>query len=835
MRLLRTLRRHPLWERTPGVSILLTIITALPPILGYRLWARVWHGGPPNSWDGVGHYGIAQIYTESIFPDTFGWTNSYFCGMPFPNFYPPVFYWCVALLHHTHVLSFDTAFKCVVGLPVLLTPPLMWLLGWKLSRHSRLVATAVGLATVLLLVDTRFMAALPAGLDYFSTFQIGLYTQSLGFLLLISWYVLYCSPRWGRLKFAAATLLLALTVLANFFNAVTTTIFIAATLIYDVALYYRAAGTGQQREVRRAFLARLFSPLVAACLTLFWLVPMISEYEYFVTRPYIIEAGQLISFGLWVWYALALVGGLLWLRQPTSATWPYLMTCLTLAVAVLCAATIAPRWFPLQSPRFLATLNFILAMPVGQALAAGFRGLARILGDISTTGQQLTLRNVRFTATMTIVLLLLFALGMSKPPWDYSFYLPESKGSIDEILGFARQHRDGRYMVEVTNPKLSKDWATNSFDARAINSYLGAQGNETLGGIFREASPQSLFSLPAVDALSDHHDSFGISSMLADDLDFAGQPLRRHVERARLLGLRYMVIRTPAIKERVAREIPVGARYDFGDWTIFELPGGPAARLSVLPYKPALVMSSFTVKSRRRNEMSFIRLAEEQFADNWFDVLLVRSPEPKIDRLGNLANFGALILDTYDYDDETVAFERLREFAQHGVLILLASESDLFKRISAAPSDFPLLRIVERSAMEPGEALEATEPTCPYQDSPLRQQWAAVRRALENNKAATNIPQTAITYEFKPSGLTINSNSEYHQSGIPVLINTTFHPNWRRSDGGAIYAATPFYTLTFIHQPAHLNFERRWYDFIALWASAATLITLCLYACGEPA
>src|SRR5688500_6329446 len=55
--------------------------------------------GAPRAWDGTGHFAVAQIYDKSIFPDTFGWIPSFFAGMPFPNFYPPMFFWIVSLLH----------------------------------------------------------------------------------------------------------------------------------------------------------------------------------------------------------------------------------------------------------------------------------------------------------------------------------------------------------------------------------------------------------------------------------------------------------------------------------------------------------------------------------------------------------------------------------------------------------------------------------------------------------------------------------------------------------------------------------------------------------------
>ena len=96
-------------------------------VLTHNLVRNVINTGPPRSWDGTGHFAVAQIYDSTIFPDTFGWIDAYFAGMPFPNFYPPLFFWLVALLHHTHLFSFLAAFKFMVLAPILIMPALMWL------------------------------------------------------------------------------------------------------------------------------------------------------------------------------------------------------------------------------------------------------------------------------------------------------------------------------------------------------------------------------------------------------------------------------------------------------------------------------------------------------------------------------------------------------------------------------------------------------------------------------------------------------------------------------------------------------------------------------------
>lgn len=802
-------------------------------MLSRHLWAEVWSGVRPRAWDGAGHYAVAQIYSQSIFPETFGWTHAYFAGMPFPNFYPPLYYWLIALLQGSHLFTFGAAFKLVTFVPVLLMPAAVWLLCRALTDESRLASVAAALGAVALLLDERLLFPLPAGLDYFSTFQIGLYTQPLGFVLLAAWYALYAETRQRPWRIVLSGLLLALTALANFFGAATAAVFVLTTATADAVRYWRTNDPEDVSAARRTLLGHVVSPALAFCLTLFWVVPMIGQYGYFVTKPYVIEANQLVTPYLLIWYALAAVGFVLWLRRPNGAAWPYTTACVVLAAFAVFAAVLSPGWFPLQAPRFLTTLNLLLTVPAGLSLAAGFRRLAALLGETGGKTRRLSLGRARYATALVLLLLCLCVLAAPAPRWGNAraFYRENEKGEIGEILAFASEHRDGRYLVEVINPTLTPAYADASFDARALNAYLGAQGNQTLSTVFHEASPNALFTLPAINALSSSPDSFGISSALADDLDFAAQPLAQHIERARLLGVKYVVTRTPAMRERLSGEAAaalIAARHEFGWWSVLELKGDPAPRAQALAYRPALVVSALTLKLRRSNEWSFTRLAEEQFADGWFEVLLACSNERKIERLRGLEQFGALIIDEYVYDDEARAYEVLKRFAQDRQLILLSDDSGLFRRVSSSRAEFPKLTIVERPETDRGEPLEALQPTRHYQDNPVRRAWGAVRDALDKSKVA--VPEAgAVLSETAPNKIILSTQGAAANVLTPVLLSNTYHPNWRRTDGEMTYAATPFHTLTFTGGPVTLTYGRAPYETAAAWFSLAVLALMLLW------
>jgi hypothetical protein len=779
------------------------------------------------AWDGSSHQAIAKIHSMSIFPETFGWADAALGGMPYPNFYPPAHVWLTALLQHLHLFSSGAAFKLAVLIPVLLLPLVIWIAAWRVAGRDTLAASSALIVSLFLLADSRFYLRFNSGIDLFSTFQLGLYAQSLGFVLLVLWLGIYLSDSQRRWRMGLAAVVLALTILSNFFAATAAFVFVAATLICDGWVCWRALGGVEFRPAVKRMLGRLAVVLIGVLLTLFWLAPMFSEYEYFVTRPNLVNLSRYFSPVLLGYCVVAIIGAAIWIRKPSPGMWPYLGGCGWLAVALFFSSTVAPEWFPLQAPRLLAILIFLLAVPVGCALAAAFRALARLLREFPGKDQAFSFARARYTTGIALVLLLIAGFTSPGTKIQYSFYTPEEFSEIARILEFAKGRRDGRYLVEVPPQRETRA----QFDGRAINAYLSAQGNETLSIAYHEASVNSLFFLPVVNTLSATSYHFGISSVLGDDLDFMSQPVSKRLERARMIGARYLVIHTPQIKFHLAQEPEIGPRHDFGGWSVFELKESPPPRARVLPYRPTLVVSDFTVKQRRRNESSFIRWAEEQFADGWFDVLLARAPERKIDRLPGLDSFGALVLDTYDCDDCDRAFGRLREFAGKRLLVALASDAPLFQRINAARSEFAKLEIIERQKEAPGEPVNSSFPAYHYNSTQIRRQWAAIRRIIDQNKIPTFAPE-AVPVEVGKNSIKLARSVNETVGAIepaPILIATTFHPKWRRTDGGMLYAATPFYMLTFADRPVTLTFSRQWYDWAAFWVSAITFAGLACF------
>ncbi|HEX8336404.1 MAG TPA: hypothetical protein VF621_06715, partial [Pyrinomonadaceae bacterium] len=664
-----------------------------------------------------------------------------------PNYYPPLFYWLVALLQRSGLFTFAAAFKLILALPVLLLPAALWLVAWGLSCRDRLAATCAALSLAPLLVDVRLTnSAGLMGLSYTSTFLLGLYTQPLGFVLLAGWYALYTSEGFaGRVwRAALAAVLLALALLANFFSSNIAALIILTTLAQDAWRSLRAATPSEKAGGRRALLAHMLSPLAALFLILCWLAPLVGTYDYVVTRPERVPLDHLVPAPLWAWYAAAAVGGLLWLRRsPSRAARPFLAACALLAAAIFLTGDLAPGWFPSHPPRLASTLNLLLAPLVGHAFASALRLVARLFGrrprsgakdwsgDAERCGRAGLSRAYVVVVTVALIVFsaLLYALVMP-PPAGFAYYDREGWARVSPVLEFARGRRDGRYLVE--NQPLSDQ--AGALDGRALSAYLGMQGNETLGLFFREGAPNVLFLNPLVDTFSAQTDSYGISSVLADDADFSRRTTASQLERARLYGTKYLVIRTQAIKGRLAAESGIAARHDFGEWSVFELTGDALPLARTLAYRPALVVSGFSLKLRRRGDYSFVRLAEEQFNSGWFDVALTLAPEPRLDRLEVPEGFGSVIVGAYGYEDAEEAYARLREVARTHHLVLLSADDPLFRRVRDSLGEFPEAEVVERGTGEADGWLDSDRPTRSYDDSPVRMTWRRLQQALDRRK-----------------------------------------------------------------------------------------------------
>src|ERR1044072_7251644 len=114
---------------------------------GSYLWK--FYGSPAISGvDASGHVALLHLYAIHIYPDIQGWVPEFFGGMPFPVYYPPLFYWLGATLMQFGINA-TLAAKIITTVSFASLPGVLFGLGRRLGLSAIEAATAAAGAGVL--------------------------------------------------------------------------------------------------------------------------------------------------------------------------------------------------------------------------------------------------------------------------------------------------------------------------------------------------------------------------------------------------------------------------------------------------------------------------------------------------------------------------------------------------------------------------------------------------------------------------------------------------------------------------------------------------------------
>jgi hypothetical protein len=771
-------------------------------------WSAIWNGGLPHAWDGSGQYAAAKLYADSIFPDVFGWLPQYVAGTPFPNYYPPLFQWLVGAVTVWLGVPFDAAFKAVLVFSALAMPIAIWRLARSATGRSA-IGVLAAVAAFPLLFDKRSYH--PLGLSYASTFLAGLYTQPLGFLCAALWYECFSRAR-RRARWLGSALLLALVFLSSLFAAALAGMLWAGTAGYAWFRTIRARAPRARRRLRAVAAWQSLTLLIALSLAGFWLVPMLAERAFFVTRPMETASSELTNPLLFVWYAVAAAGVVVWMRRPTAGAVPVLFT-LALGYIGICAANqeVGLPWMPLHAPRSLSTLNFLAAVPVGVAVSHAVRGISRRFKA------RVWRRGTLGALAAGAVLLLALRPLVEMPDYRLAFYSDSNQDfrRIDPILRFASTHQDGLYIVE----QVPLTAVGPALDSRALSAYLGMQGNESASFVFRESPISSLLLSPLAGTVSAGRDTFELSSMLADDADFLRQNLDTHLRQADEYRARYFVVVSNAAKARLARMAAERyVRHDFGVWTVFEMTAAPRPEAVPMATKPVLVLTSFTAKLARQSDYNFLRLAEEEFM-NPPGLPIAFRPDYRADQLPDAAMFSGLVVESYEYGDIQAAFGAIQRFSRQRPTVPMEADSPLFRLLQGRLGELGRVSIVRREPSNSDRWIGVGRPVSYRRDS-VRRTWTEVKAALAPAlQDAPADPASTCEVTWIPVGQRIRCGGGAGEA-IPVRVGTSFHPDWRAVDGRPVLMLSPSVMYTTVRGVAELRFGRSGWERAAVAFSA---------------
>ncbi len=686
----------------------------------------------PGGWDGIAHFSVADLYAQRLFPAFSGWLPEYFAGMPFPDFYPPLFYFLVALLARLG-LSMEAAFLGLQTLASAAVPVLAYGCARRLAA-AKTAGFVAGALSIAFLVDRQPLASF--GISLQATFGIGLSTQLLAFCFLLLFYFFFLEAHASRRQATAAALCLAAVALTNVH-----VVWDAACLFAGLAAARLVAARGaaaRWAELGRSAAVGGVAVLLSAC----WLLPMLTRLDYVPTMALESPPAALVIYAFFRLGVYLVLGGVAaWANRDARALGLVAGLVLLLAFSSFPSARYLPD-LALQPGRFLIAFQFLVPLLVGYLVASIRKLTARPW--------------VRVTAALVAIAVFFAYIERVDQPFGN---LSETQAAdYRQVLAALAGRTDGRVLVEMGTGAPS--------DSFGLQALVGRAGNHSLTTVFRESSMSVLFAAPLRNVFSSRQDNFGVDSKVPSGELLARQGIEAQLARLSWFNVRYFALKTATARERLFR-LPGVVPIAEGRWSTFELPGAGAGYAEVLPASPVLTFASFSVKRRADADLDFIRLGEELFAAGRREPVLALARTGKLDR-EELAPFALVLVTEYRYDDAERAYAALEAFSRDHSLVLLSSSDPLFARLAALAPGRATVRVVEAPPPSDG-AVTAGKAAASELGRRLFAQLDAVRRPLP---AAAAVARVDLAGERTVVELTGTPTAP-----VPVWVKQSYLPN----------------------------------------------------------
>ena len=245
-----------------------------------------------GGWDGSGHYAIAKLYANNIFPSFWGWIPNWYGGMPFPQFYPPFFYFFNALIYKSSCLEFNLVFKSIVLFSTVLIPVLISNLYFKTINKSKIQAFFVFLLSIVLITAKSKIGYI--GVSISSILNNGLVTQPMAFIFLLLWLTFFIDIDKKAINKYFSAFFLTLIFLTNVHVAIITFFLFGFIFIYK--LIEKRKRFCDKKALFSFFLLYFLSGFIPLLVASFWYLPMIYYYDYFAGRSLKWKWGSIADF-----------------------------------------------------------------------------------------------------------------------------------------------------------------------------------------------------------------------------------------------------------------------------------------------------------------------------------------------------------------------------------------------------------------------------------------------------------------------------------------------------------------------------------------------------------
>ncbi|HMO78964.1 MAG TPA: hypothetical protein PJ997_02305 [Candidatus Paceibacterota bacterium] len=732
-----------------------------------------WNNIFVSGWDGSGHYAIGKYYAENIFPAVWGWIPNWYSGMPFPQFYPPLFYYIVALLYKITNIDYATIFKFVAIFSVFIIPTLLSFSYYKLIKKSFAESFFVLLISVLILsVKSRFEFI---SVSIASITNNGLVTQPLAVIFLILWLISIFQVEKKESAKYYSILFLTFLMLSNAHVAIVALIIF--TILFILKFKNNFFINKQYLKTLLIALKHCFYVLVPLLISSFWYIPMIKYYDYFVGMSLGFTQGSLGNLLYYHYYILiiliiSVIFNLKIKNIFISIINIFLSFCL---ISIYLKLNYKFQSLPFHLDRWLGTIY--LFIPI--LIVFCFSEIKKYLN-----------KKLYIILIIIISSISFYHINIMNGFRDSQdgIYVNNEQDDLTKVIQYFKD-KEGLILIEHFAP-------SNIPIDKVLHAYLGSQGNTTVYSIIRESSLSSLVWVPVGNGLSEKAQCWGTRCRLAYDKEFLNKPINHHIINASNSGVEYFLIRTKKIRDQMDKSPLVEKITEVENWSIYQTKPQLKNVLSKIEKTPILIFSELNTRKWSKTPFDFIYLIEELNIKRLvLDFIFVYNKDQKIDNNKYIEKFDYVLFDTYKYQDIDTALNTIKNYLS----------DDNNRKIFALKSDDPIFEKIAKLSSE-------------YKD--------------ENNKSRIilieNIPNKYPDshYDYLIELLRKNIPNQKSNQNFKI-IKQSYFPAWKDVYNSDIFLASPTHMFTF-NKKANIYFETPKIVLLSHYISIMTLIGLLL-------
>ena len=585
----------------------------------FKLWSNPLIAGA----DGSGHVAILHLYAKHVYPGLHGWIPELFGGMPFPVYYPPLFYWFGATLMSVGIGA-TVAAKLLTTASFIALPTALYLLGRKVGLTAIEASIAAGAASVVACGSNIVSLS---GIGLLGLFEVGLYTQTLGFVFFCLWAAYL--PGAGRSVKASvcAIVFLVATISSNAHILPLAAIY--ALMWFVTKLRWTSKKTSVLLEVGVTLLP-LVGPLLICGI---WRLPLLRWYSYSVGQP-LSSAGLFTSLGSLnvVWPLCAYLG---WRERKRR---PYL-TSLCATILITAAITLTPvvdflKDIPFQPSRVIAGALLLCTIPLTKMAS---RILTESLGD-------------RRWAAYTILTVCTLALGWFHPIQKFgigALTLDDAR-RLEAVRAAVRELPPGKLLIEIVEPKAifnSPENRTRELAlSRALTHEIARDGRPVLWSIFREQSIMAPYATAVSNLFSSTKETFGLNGLALQRSSDESVSLENRLIAATKLNVAYFLVKTPRQVGALSNSPGVRLIWTINGWSLFANSSVSSDDFQTVAGVPIFAWMKANTKDRNPADLDLFNLGEQLAFEGHPELLPLWANSEGMDAWQYISNLQSVIV-----------------------------------------------------------------------------------------------------------------------------------------------------------------------------------------------